>query len=58
MRMLDTLRATLNVSSSTRQANMARIAGLLVKQLASKEEIPASIAMEFAKELREAGERV
>ena len=57
MRMLDTLRGTLNVAGSTRHANMARIAGLLVKQLTAKEAIPASIAKEFAKELAKESRR-
>lgn len=39
IRMLETLRATLEVGRSTRLANMVRVAGLLIRQLEKKEEI-------------------
>lgn len=39
IRMLETLRATLEVGRSTRLANIVRVAGLLIRQLEKKEEI-------------------
>ena len=39
IRMLETLRTTLEVGRSLRRANMVRVAGLLIKQLEKKTEI-------------------
>lgn len=42
IRMLQTLRSTLEVGSDIRRANTVRIAGLLIKQLEKKQEIPGN----------------
>lgn len=43
IRMLETLRAILEVGKSLRRANMVRVAGLLIGQLERKEEIHNNI---------------
>lgn len=47
IRMLETLRATLEVGKSLRRANMVRVAGLLIKQLEKKEEIHNNLIKEI-----------
>ena len=44
IRMLETLRSTLEVSKSLRRANMVRVAGLLIGQLERKKKIPSDMA--------------